>query len=69
MTLNEEQDASGPAQDPEAARYRIPVVLSKARGAPTGQIVDIDISEVYAVGSVLSGDLGRVSRQEPVAGL
>ena len=69
MTLNEEQDASGPAQDPEATGYRVPVVLSKARGAPTGQIVDIDISEAYAARSVLSGNLGRVGGQEPVAGL
>ena len=69
MALNEEQNASGCTQDPEAGRCCVPVVLSKARSTPAGQIVNINISETYAARSVLTGDLSRVGGQEPVAGL
>jgi len=69
MALNEDQNASGRTQDPESCRCRVPVVLSKARRTPTGQIVNIDISEAYAARRIVSGNLRRVSHQEPVAGL
>jgi len=69
VALNEDQDASGRTQDPETGRCRVPVVLSKARRAPTGKIVNIDISKAYAARRVVSGNLRRVSHQEPVAGL
>ena len=55
MALNEEQNASGCTQDPEAGRCCVPVVLSKARSTPAGQIVNINISETYAARSVLTG--------------